>query len=343
MLSSRTFLVALACAIVLCCIACNADSTEDAKWASFKQKYNKSYRDANEETYRKNIFLENLAKIDALNAEDPDVEYAVTQFSDLTHEQFSNQYLMRDMDQVEPPAEPHDARRHARNMEKRNAGTPPASFDWRSQKAVTKVKDQGACGSCWAFAVAEDVESHRFLNNPNRQMMLLSPQQIVDCDTGNWGCGGGWPGTAYNYIIKAGGLQSNKTYPYYSGSNALAGSCKLNKADAAKTKITSWAYVSKTGAIDENKMLQELWEYGPMVVCVSAQNWGYYRGGVFSAASGSSLDHCVQLVGYGTASGTPYWTLRNQWGAGWGENGYIRVKRGVNACLLATYAVRAIV
>jgi len=236
---------------------------------------------------------------------------------------------------------PIDAPRLARNMVPRNTGAAPAAFDWRSRKAsITPVKDQGSCGSCWAFAVTEDVESHRFLSG--KPQVRLSPQQIVDCDTSNWGCGGGWPGTAYNYIINAGGLQTNKTYPYTSGKTNNQGTCKFNKS-LAKGFVKSWTFVSKAGALNEAQMLQDLWTYGPMTVCVSATNWGYYRGGVFSSAGGSALDHCVQLIGYGDASGVPYWTIRNQWGAYWGENGYMRLRRGANQALIATYALRAIV
>jgi len=342
---TKSFLIALVCAIVVLAAFCNADAVDDAKWANFKERYDKHYANDNEENYRKNIFLENVAKINELNEADPTAEYAINQYSDLTPEQFSHRFLMTDMDDgTSAPAEPADARRHARSQSKRNTGTPPAAYDWRTPKAVSAVKNQGACGSCWAFAAAEDIESHRYLNNPKRLMLLLSPQQIVDCDTGNWGCSGGWPGTAFNYVIKNGGIMTNKTYPYSTASysNAKAGNCKYSKNTGVITKVTSWAYSSKVGALSETQMLNDLWAYGPLTVCLSATNWSYYRGGIFSAATGSALDHCVQLVGYGTASGVPYWTLRNQWGASWGENGYIRVKRGVNACLLANYAIRSI-
>jgi len=339
---TKSLAIVLVCAIVLCCsvYSVNADSAaDDAAWANFKAKYNKSYRDDNEDTYRKNIFLENVANITALNEQDPHAEYAISEFSDLTQDQFSNRFLMK-IDMSTMPDEPVDARRHARSQQKRNTGTPPASYDWRTVKAVSAVKNQGACGSCWAFSAAEAIESQRFLNNPNRLMLLLSPQQIVDCDTSDWGCGGGWPGTAFNYIIKAGGIMTNKTYPYTSASNAVAGNCK--KSSGVLTKLTSWAYSSKAGALNEAQMLSDLWEYGPLSVCLSADNWTYYRGGIFSLATGTSLDHCVQLVGWGTASGVPYWTLRNQWGTSFGENGYIRIKRGTNACLIANYAIRPI-
>lgn len=344
--SNQFFVLALLCISLIAFVVCTDPtpsvprrSRDDLKFSNFKIRFDKQYRDANEETYRKNIFLQNLAVIDSLNNDDvasAEAEFGITEYSDLTVEEFNNRFLMVN-DEISYPDPPADSVREARAQVPRNTEAAPASFDWRNRKALTPVKNQLSCGSCWAFTVTEEIETQNFLSGKN--LSVLSPQQIVDCDTSNWGCGGGWPATAYAYIIKAGGLQTATTYPY----TGRGGSCKFTKSKAVQT-IKSWAFSSKAAALNEAQMLQDLWTYGPLSVCLSAANFGYYSGGVFTGPSGSAIDHCVQLVGYGTTStGVKYWTIKNQWGASWGENGYMRIRRDVNQNLIAAYATRVIV
>jgi len=166
----------------------------------------------------------------------------------------------------------------------------------------------------------------------------LGPQQIVDCDNSDGGCDGGDPPTAYEYVIGAGGQETEAAYPY----KGVDGSCKFNAAKV-ESKISTWKYA--TTEYDEVTLKQNVATVGPLSICVDAANWQYYTGGVMGAWQCSwvnELDHCVQAVGYDMTASTPYWLVRNSWGASWGEEGYIRLAYGDNTCGLtneATYPV----
>jgi len=222
----------------------------------------------------------------------------------------------------------------------------PTSFDWRSKNAVTKVKDQGQCGSCWAFSATEGIESQWFLSG--HTMTELSPQQIVDCDQGrgDQGCNGGDVPTAFEYVIQTGGMESNKDYKY----TGEDGTCQF-QASKVVAKISNWTWVTNnvTGE-DENKMAQILYDQGPLSVCVDALSWQFYFGGVLVDPffCGTDLDHCVLITGFDVAEDwmfedVPIWNVRNSWSADWGESGYIRIKRGINLCGIAEEVVLPIV
>lgn len=342
-LSTKLCCLALLCVALFAAVALCDDpaptgrrSRADLKFENFRVRYGRRYRDSNEENYRKNVFLENLQRAEALNESDEETEYGVTPFADLTDDEFAERVLMIN-DELEYPDPPENSTRALRAQAPRNTDAAPANFDWRTRGALTPVKNQGSCGSCWAWSVIAEVESQTFL--AGRGLTPLSAQQVVDCDTSNWGCGGGWPATAYAYILRVGGVQSAATYPYA----GRAGSCKFSRAKVV-SPIKSWTWSSRAAAPSETQMMNDLYTYGPLSVCISARNWNYYTGGVFSGASGSALDHCVQLVGYGvTSTGAKYWTIKNQWGSTWGENGYMRLRRGVNQSLIANYATRVVV
>jgi len=206
----------------------------------------------------------------------------------------------------------------------------PASFDWREQtpNPVTPIKDQGQCGSCWAFSAVEEIESVWILTGHN--VSILSPQQVVDCDTGSDGCNGGDPSTAYAYVMKVGGLESESAYPY-TGKN---GKCEATGVKIAT--ITSWAaaIVRK----NETELQNVLAQIAPLSICADASTWSSYTGGVLTKCPFlTELDHCIQLTGYGTDSttGLDYWTVRNSWGTDWGLEGYIQIVRGKNMCGIA--------
>jgi len=212
--------------------------------------------------------------------------------------------------------------------------TSPPLFDWRNYvpHPITPVKVQGQCGSCWAFSATEEIESAWILSGHN--LTLLSEQQIVDCDKSDAGCNGGDTPTAYQYVISAGGLETEAAYPY----TAKDGKCSATAPKVAT--ITGFKYA--TSKKNETQLLNALATIAPISICVDAASWDSYAGGVLTKC-GSKLDHCVQLVGYGTdsASGLDYWEVRNSWGTSWGENGYIKLKRGSNICGIADEATIA--
>jgi len=213
----------------------------------------------------------------------------------------------------------------------------PTTFDWRTKNKVTDVKDQGQCGSCWAFSVTENVESMWMIAKgiDAGSMSPLSPQEIVDCDTSDSGCNGGDPPTAYQYIQSAGGLETDSDYPY----TAADGNCNFDSSKVYAT-ISGWGYATQNQ--DETEMQSQLASNGPLSICVDAESWNDYSGGVMMASDcGTSLDHCVLAVGYDTSSDSPYWLVRNSWGGSWGESGYIRLQFGQDTCGLATEATSA--
>jgi len=204
----------------------------------------------------------------------------------------------------------------------------PQTFDWRTQNKVTPVKNQEQCGSCWAFSVTENIESMYCMAKQMDCSTLapLAPQQIVDCDTTDSGCEGGDPPTAYQYIISAGGMEDNSNYPY----TAQDGTCNFQSNEVA-VSISSWKYGTQNS--DEQTMQNNLVAVGPLSICVEAQPWQDYTGGVLMASDcDTQLDHCVQLVGYDMTASTPFWSVRNSWGADWGESGYIRLQYGQDTC-----------
>jgi len=171
-------------------------------------------------------------------------------------------------------------------------------------------------------------ESMDFLQgNAGANPHHLSMQQVVDCDTQAYGCDGGWTYVAYEYIMSAGGYDSLSSYPY----TAQDGSCAFNQQNVEAT-ISNWNYVTQNQ--DEAAMKNYVGTTGPASICVDASSWQFYNGGVLSSC-GSSIDHCVQLIGYGTYSGTPAWIVRNSWGTSWGINGYILLEYGQNMCAMA--------
>jgi len=232
---------------------------------------------------------------------------------------------------------------------------------------VSPVKNQGDCGSCWAFSTTEGVESGYFL--AGNKLPVLAPQQIVDCSTANQGCGGGNLPPALDYVMKCGGMEPETAYPY-SGSN---GNCKFTKAKVVAT-LKSWKYATKSA--NETSMQVFSYARGPLSICVDAASWQNYNSGVIKHTCGKSLDHCVQIVGWGvttahstsstgstsgssSSSGSsstnspspttsttkfeakelPYWIVRNSWGTSWGLQGYLWVERGNNECGIAQEAI----
>jgi len=166
-----------------------------------------------------------------------------------------------------------------------------------------------------------------------------APQQIVDCDTVDQGCNGGNPPTAYQYVISAGGLDSEASYPY----TAEDGNCNF-QANSVVAKISNWQYA--TSDYSEATLQTNLVGWGPLSVCVDAEYWQNYVNGVMDweeCAWINELDHCVQLVGYDTTASTPYWIVRNSWGTSWGIEGYIWLAMGGDTCGITQEATSAVV
>jgi cathepsin L len=215
---------------------------------------------------------------------------------------------------------------------------PPDSIDYRDKGVVNVIKDQGQCGSCWAFGTIQAAESNYALKFTT--LYSCSEQNLVDCVTTCDGCGGGLESLAYDYIIQkqAGLLNLESDYPY----TGRDGSCKYNAAKGVN-KVVSYQH-GKSG--DEAYLLNLVGTVGVADVAIDASwnSFQLYSSGVYNEPkcknSEASLDHAVGCIGYGTDGSTPYWLVRNSWGLSWGEKGYIRMSRNKNnQCGIATDAL----
>jgi len=216
----------------------------------------------------------------------------------------------------------------------------PAKLDWTG-KATTAVKDQGDCGSCWAYSTVEGVESGLFMTTG--EIVELSVQQIISCDKTDGGCDGGDVDTGITYVDNAGGLALQKDYKETSSDSGQDGSCKKKPTKVVKTTGYKWAIPDCTSnscsGQKESDLMAALNEFGPLSICLDA-DWSGYKSGIHTKKCSHAYydsDHCVQLVGYDTTGSQSYWKVRNSWASSWGEDGHIRLPMGTNACGLANW------
>jgi len=303
------------------------------KFQQWTKQYNKTYS-SQEMPKRFSNFVASLERVQKKNQNSKNKVFGITKFSDMTPEEFKQRILMKNPITIE------EERRPGVEVLKPKVTDVPSALDWRNEGAVTPVKNQEECGSCWAFSTVENVESMWILAKKGTNTTVdLSPQQVVDCDNGDDGCGGGDPPTAYQYIISTGGLDGESTYPY----TAEDGTCQFKKSSVQAT-ISNWKYA--TSDYDEKTLQQNLVSWGPLSVCVDAASWQDYSGGVmggWECAWVNILDHCVELVGYDSTASTPFWIVRNSWGTDWGVSGYIMLEMWDDTCGIAHEATSSIV
>jgi len=294
------------------------------EFKKFQKKFNKTYAPS-EVAYRYQVFQDNMKRAAELQAVNPRATFGATKFSDLTPEEFARFYLMNKnftRDYVAPAKKTFFPKSTRFEVD-------PTNWDWSTQGVCTPIYNQGQCGSCWAFSATETIESY-FVIDGAGPLTELSPQQIVDCDTGgqDQGCNGGFPSGAYSYVQSAGGLEPLADYPY----TAEDGTCQFQQSEALAT-VTGSSSIS-----GESGLYSQLSSAGPVSVCVDASSWQSYSGGVLSTC-GTSVDHCVQATGYANYNQQgAYWIVRNSWGADWGESGFIWVAIGQDLCDIGDYA-----
>ncbi|XP_049818110.1 uncharacterized protein LOC109602488 isoform X11 [Aethina tumida] len=307
----------------------------ESKFLKFSAQYNKLYANRVEYMHRLNVFKANLKIIEKLNRyEQGTATYGITKFADMTPEEFSRSHGLR-----------HDLRSE-NNVPWPKAIIPdvklPVEFDWRTKGAVTEVKDQGQCGSCWAFSTTGNVEGQYAIKNG--KLLEFSEQELVDCDTMDDGCSGGLMDNAYRMIEKLGGLELEQDYPY----DAEDEKCHFSKAKA-RVQLSGALNISH----DETDMAKWLVKNGPISIAINANAMQFYVGGVSHPwkmlCNPKNLDHGVLIVGYGVHKYSlfnktlPYWIVKNSWGPSWGEQGYYRVYRGDGTCGLNQTPSSAIV
>jgi len=287
---------------------------EEHEFQKFLSEFSKSYSDS-EYTSRFQAFRDNSVFISKFNAEQNSVVLGINKFADMTFEEFKSRYLRsKNLDNKPEVSEtlygPVEAL--------------PTSVDWRTKNVLTPVKDQGHCGSCWAFSATGAMEAAWAIKT--NDLISLSEQQLVDCswDYYNEGCNGGWAVEAFLYVIGNGGINNETNYPY------LGKDSVCNTTLASKHTVT----ISKAGAVQAyNYMaLQASVENTPTSTGVEANIlWQLYSSGTLTNNCGTDINHDVLAVGYNTVPTIPYWIVKNSWGTDWGIQGYIQIGMSAGA------------
>merc|ERR1719454_927315 len=290
------------------------ESEYQSLWTQFKQDFTKSYALAEEHDARYLTFKTNVDFIMSHNerADEHGFTVGINQFADMTRQEFKKTMLTYQAE-----------RKQANPIKVFDTTNLADSVDWATKGAVTPVKNQGQCGSCWAFSTTGSTEGAYQI--ATGKLLSFSEQELVDCagSYGNQGCNGGLMDNGFKYLeAKGDALESKYSY------TGKTGSCSASKSSdpaLAKGSVTSFNDVTS----DSETQLLAAVSKGPVSVAIEADQSGFqfYKSGVFSGTCGTNLDHGVLVVGYGTDSGKDYWKVKNSWGTTWGDAGYIRLVR----------------
>ncbi|KAL2636295.1 hypothetical protein R1flu_007774 [Riccia fluitans] len=280
-------------------------------WAA---KHDRLRRSPGEKEMRYAIFRDNLEYIHEHNKHAQDYLLGLNQFADLTNDEFKSLYV----------GTKFARRRERTSFTYADVTVVPKSIDWRWKGAVSEVKNQGKCGGCWAFSTSGAIEGINQIVTGS--LMSLSEQELIDCDTKyEKGCDGGLMDNAFDYVADNGGLHTESAYPY----RAVQGTCIRDTLNGPVVTIDDHADVTENNEYDLQKALSNQ----PISVAIEAggHDFQFYANGVFTGPCGTKLDHGVLAVGYGTDAGKDYWIVKNSWGPEWGESGFIKLERNIDA------------
>jgi len=272
-------------------------------FSQWKLTHNKVYKAGHEEQHRLGIFIDNYIKIQQHNRKNSGVTLGLNQFADLTTEEFTDLYT----GYIPQQRNGQVANFHLNEL--------PANVDWREKGAVTPVKNQLACGSCWAFSAVGALEGLYFINHG--ELVSFSEQNLVDCVTKDHGCQGGWMSHAFEYTAEN-GIEKSSDYPY----TARTQKCAFDPSKAVRvnngyTNVTAKSATALKTALVAN----------PVSVAIQANQvvFQFYVSGVISSGCGDSLNHGVLAVGYDTFNGVEGFIVKNSWGNLWGKSGYVLI------------------
>jgi len=306
-------------------LICVATAATVSPWEQFKLQFKKGYRSNVHEEERKAIFMTTLEEVEAHNAK-YDVglstyKQGINFYADWTWDEFKNTVLMREIvdAQLEKKVDNKFRKAHA---------SAPDAHDWKDM--MNDVKNQGQCGSCWAFGAVGAVEGQYAI--AGQSGIIMAEQMLIDCGMGD--CNGGWADRAFDTIKTQGGCCLEDDYPYTAHNGH---GCKVDQCTEQYPIAGYHSYNVKNIGIE--KFAESIYNNGPHTVYVYANsNFQRYHSGIFDdpSCSQSSYNHAVINVGYDKSEG--YWTIRNSWASGWGENGHIRMIMGKNTCNIEHYA-----
>ncbi|CCD12886.1 unnamed protein product [Trypanosoma congolense IL3000] len=323
-------LAVAACFVPVALGVLHAEQSLQQQFAAFKQKYSRSYKDATEEAFRFRVFKQNMERAKEEAAANPYATFGVTRFSDMSPEEFRATY--------HNGAEYYAAAlKRPRKVVNVSTGRPPMTVDWRKKGAVTPVKDQGKCDSSWAFSAIGNIEGQWKI--AGHELTSLSEQMLVSCDTNDLGCELGLKDPAFQWILwsNKGNVFTEQSYPYASGGGNVP-TCDMS-GKVVGAKISNMRYLP----LDEDTIAEWLARKGPVAIAVDATSFQRYTGGVLTSCISRRLNYGALLVGYDDTSKPPYWIIKNSWGKGWGEEGYIRIEKGTNQCLVKNLPSSAVV
>lgn len=303
-------------------------SVEEGHFSLFKSIFKKRYGTNSEEKKAFEAFKDNLKTVEFLNEKyKGKTTFGYTKFMDMSQQEFQSKVLH----QV-PKEKLRKGKRVVKTIKK--ILDTPKYWDWEENGAVTTVKDQGSCGSCWSFSAVGNIEGvWQRAGNP---LMDLSTQQVIDCDSLSKGCDGGWMDNAYSYVINTGGIEKEEDYKY----EQKQGKCRVNR----KLFVANISNAIDM-FLDEELIRDYLYDNNPLSAAMNANFLQFYKEGILDPEDCTSeiLNHGVLLVGYGTSNGMPYWRVKNSWGTSWGEKGYFRISRGKDQCGIAEAVASSII